>query len=79
MRIRDGELLDADVVAAKKAANDRKQNHGKYNEGVDHMYADSQGAVSGRLSTADLAPGAYTLVARGTISGVIAAGTFDVK
>ena len=44
-----------------------------------HMFADGQGAVSVRLSTAGLAPGAYTLVARGNTSGLIAVGSFDVK
>ena len=76
---RDGYLLDADVLAAKKARHEEKGTPGEYDDGVDHMFADSQGAVSVRLSTAGLAPGAYTLVARGNISGLIAVGSFDVK
>jgi hypothetical protein len=78
-RIRDGYLFDADVLAAQKARHVEKGNHGEYDDGVDHMFADSQGAVSVRLSTAGLAPGAYTLVARGNTSGLIAVGSFDVK
>lgn len=78
-RIRDGYLFDADVLAAKKARHEEKGTPGEYDDGVDHMFADSQGAVSVRLATAGLAPGAYTLVARGNTSGLIAVGSFDVK
>jgi hypothetical protein len=78
-RVRDGYLLDADVVAAKKAYNDRKLKHGVYNDGVPNVFADAQGNVSIQLSTADLAPGAYTVVAHGNSSGLEAVGAFEVK
>ena len=78
-RIRNGYLLDADKVATEKARHNQKLSHGIYDDGVDHLYADGQGAVSVRLATGELAPGAYTLVARGNASGLIAVGAFEVK
>jgi hypothetical protein len=79
MRIRNGYLLDADIVAAKKAANDRKAHHGVYDQGAPNVFADEQGNVSVQLSTTDLARGSYTIVARGNTSGLIAVGTVDVR
>jgi len=79
LRIRDGYLLDADAVAAKRDAHTRNNKPGKYDDGTDHVFADAAGAVGVRLSTAGLAPGAYTLVARGNTSGLIAVGAFEIK
>jgi len=78
-RVRDGYLLDADAVAAKKAYNDRKVKHGVYDDGVPNVFADAQGNVSVLLSTANLAPGAYTVVARGNSGGLEAVGAFELK
>jgi hypothetical protein len=78
MRIRDGYLLDGNYVDARKDAHTRNNKPGKYDEGSDHMFADAAGTVSVRFSTAGLAPGAYTVVARGTTSGLIAVGAFEI-
>lgn len=78
-RIRDGYVYSADALTAKKDAHIRNNKPGKYDEGTDHLFADAAGAVSVRLSTAGLAPGAYTLVARGNTSGLIAVGAFEIK
>jgi hypothetical protein len=79
MRYRDGYLLDADTVTARKDAHARNNKPGLYDDGTDHTFADNTGTVTARLSTTSLAPGAYTLVARGNASGLIAIGSFNVQ
>jgi hypothetical protein len=78
-RVRDGFLLDAEVVRQHKADNDRQKNHHVYNQGALGVFADDQGSVSVQLSTKGLAPGVYSVVARGNTSGLIAVGTVAVK
>jgi hypothetical protein len=79
MRYRDGYLLDADTVTARKDAHARNNKPGLYDDGTDHTFADRTGTVTARLSTTSLAPGAYTLVARGNASGSVAIGVFNVQ
>jgi len=64
--IKNGYVIDA-------ASTDEKDN------GADYARADNTGGVSVRLATKNLAPGGYTLVARGNSGGLIAAGVFEVK
>jgi hypothetical protein len=64
--IKNGYVIDA-------ASTDAKDN------GADYARADSNGSVSVRLATKRLAPGGYTLVARGNSGGLIAVGAFQVK
>jgi hypothetical protein len=64
--IKNGYVIDA-------ASTDEKDN------GADYVRADENGSVSVRLSTKGLAPGGYTLVARGNSGGLTAVGAFQVK
>src|SRR5262245_19247076 len=64
--IKNGYVIDA-------ASTDEKDN------GADYVRADGNGSVSVRLATKGLAPGGYTLVARGNSGGLIAVGAFQVK
>jgi AcrR family transcriptional regulator len=72
--------LKADmVIQAGQEATSLDQRLRAFGHAAIQSFADSQGAVSVRLDTAGLAPGAYTLVARGNTSGLIAIGAFQVK
>jgi hypothetical protein len=64
--IKNGYVIDA-------ASTDEKD------KGADYARADDTGSVSVRLATKGLAPGGYTLVARGNSGGLIAVGAFQVK
>ena len=72
-RVQRSKLIDADVAERKYRDNS------DYQRGSEHAIANDQGQVAVTLSTDGLAPGTYTLVARGDSSGLTTVATFQVR
>jgi hypothetical protein len=72
-RVQRGKLIDADIAAQKYHDNS------DYERGAEHAIANDQGQVDVTISTDGLAPGTYTLVARGNSSTLTAVATFQVQ
>jgi hypothetical protein len=71
-RVQRGKLIDAAF------AEQKYQDNSDYDRGSMNAIANEQGQVSVDLSTANLAPGTYTLVAYGNSSKLTAVATFQV-
>lgn len=71
-RVRRGYLIDAEI------AKQKRNQDSSYEQGSEYVFANDQGQAAVTLSTAGLAPGTYTLVARGNSSALTAVATFKV-
>jgi len=72
-RVQRGKLIDAETAQRKY------QDDSAYDRGAEYAIANDQGQVVVDLSSDGLAPGTYTLVARGNSSGLTAVATFQVE
>src|SRR5439155_11118657 len=72
-RVQRGKLIDADVAAQKYRDNS------DYERGSAYAITNDQGQVDVSLGTDGLAPGTYTLVARGNSSALTTVATFQVQ
>jgi hypothetical protein len=71
-RVQRGKLISANL------AEQKYRDNSDYERGSEHAIADDQGQVGVTISKDGLAPGTYTLVARGNSSGLTALATFQV-
>lgn len=67
------ELEVKGTLLVDAASTDSDENGGAF------VIADGNGAVSAQFATDDLAPGSYTMVARGNRTGYVAVASFEVR
>jgi len=72
-RVQRGKLISANL------AEQKYRDNSDYERGSEHAIANDQGQVDVTIGTDGLAPGTYTLVARGNSSALTTVATFQVQ